>query len=244
MFIWASSRKLNKDNCKKCDTKMLSKFKISITILSIFLSLLRIGNAEYNGSATYISFVDGHNGFYNVYNENTGEYINYENYTFNISVGDKVIWVNEDSSDIVNLISGQYLWENERSTLSYKGRKFEYIFNDPGTYTFNLEIADHGPHEQTIIVNNISNNNISNGDISNNTMTLNMTPIHTVLGINVTNNTFKNITNEDNNISKKSGNMTYNGPSPILMPINIAKNLKKVAFICVLILILIFLIRG
>lgn len=212
---------------------MPSKFKILMTILSIFLSLLRIGDAEYNGPATYTSFVDGHNGFYNVHNENTGEYINYENYTFGINVGDKVIWISEDSDDIVNLISEQYLWENEKSTLSYKGRKFEYIFNDSGTYTFILEIADHEPHRQTIIVNNISNND----------MGLNMTPVHTTFGINVTNNTFKNITNEDDSVNTSYENMTHNVPNPILMPINIAKNLKKVAFICLLILILTFFFR-
>lgn len=126
----------------------------TIVLLSIMvqISMAKEG-IDNNNPATYKSFVDGYRGFSRVTDEN-GESPPYEDHTLSINVGDTVIWINNDVSNRLTIVSEQKLWKENDARLSYAGRKFNYIFNDAGTYTLHIKPDEKLP-KQTIIVSDI-----------------------------------------------------------------------------------------
>src|SRR3990167_11565963 len=77
----------------------------------------------------------------------------YENYTLNINVGDNIVWVNDDPTDIITIVSEQKLWKNDEVVLGHIGSQFNYTFDEIGTYTFYIKQYQGFP-KQTIIVSN------------------------------------------------------------------------------------------
>lgn len=71
---------------------------------------------------------------------------------FTINVGDSVRWINDDSYDFpVTVISNEGLWSNRTGLLRYQTDRFDYRFNERGTYTFSIREYPNIPN-QTIIV--------------------------------------------------------------------------------------------
>lgn len=114
----------------------------------IFLS---IGDIDQNNSTTYRSLIDGYHGFSKVVIAEIGDIPSYENYTLNISTGDKIIWINDDPTDILTIISEQKLWKDGEVVLGHEGSQFNYIFNSSGAFTFYIK-QYQGLSKQTVIV--------------------------------------------------------------------------------------------
>ena len=127
---------------------MKLKLLILLTIVSI-----STGNIGQDGSVTYRSLIDGYKGFYKVVISGTVEVPLYENYTLNINVGDNIVWVNDDPTDIITIVSEQKLWKNDEVVLGHIGSQFNYTFDEIGTYTFYIKQYQGFP-KQTIIVSN------------------------------------------------------------------------------------------
>jgi len=69
-----------------------------------------------------------------------------------INVGDRVIWINDDSYDWpLTVISREGLWTNRSGYLRYNYQKFGYTFNKSGTYT--VSIKEYSRKQQKIVVN-------------------------------------------------------------------------------------------
>ena len=92
------------------------------------MSFLLIGDVGTNNAITYVSFVDGYNGFSRMTSV-AGEYSLYENHTFNINIGESITWINDDPSDKITVISEQGLWKNDSAILTHAGRRFSHVFN-------------------------------------------------------------------------------------------------------------------
>jgi hypothetical protein len=72
---------------------------------------------------------------------------------FSINVGDSVSWINDDSDNFrMTIVSNESLWTGQTGRLRWLGDRFEYTFNETGTYTFSIyEFKRLEPQE--IIVN-------------------------------------------------------------------------------------------
>lgn len=128
--------------------------------------LLLIMLVSLNGAlaTTYKSYVDQDYGFYRVIGigENlsaTGPArtflvdINYTNKTLNINIGDTVTWINDATPDWpLTIISEQKLWGDRDAYLRWNYQKFNYTFNEPGTYSVYIKECRRCQN-QTIIVN-------------------------------------------------------------------------------------------
>jgi len=160
---------------------------------------MSVGDIE-NGSITYKSLIDEYKGFYKVFNEQTGKYITYENYMLDINVGDNVIWINDDATDTVTIISEQNLWNDDEGTLVYTGRRINYTFGSTGIYTFHLK--ENESLQQIIIVSNADN--ITNMTEDNITDTTNMTEDNITDTTNMTEDNITDTTSmtEDNNVNE------------------------------------------
>ncbi len=73
-------------------------------------------------------------------------------YNITIHVGDKIRWVNDDSSDFpLTIISKEGLWTiRGENYLRWQGDSFEYTFNKTGTYT--VYIKEYPRIQQKITV--------------------------------------------------------------------------------------------
>ena len=220
------------------------KLKLYVLLIIIFLSTGDIGT-------TYRSLIDGYHGFKKVVITG-GDSIPYENNTININVGDEIIWINDDSSDILTIINDQMLWGNDTAILIYYGRQFSYTFNESGTYTFYIKQYRAFP-KQIVIVSGISTNNNTIANINGTNTTINTTieptisptmtaspTIDTTIDITVS-PTVTNIVNINDTIGipyNKSNVQTENIilTNPILMPLDILKNIKITGMIVFIII--------
>lgn len=195
--------------------------RLRLIILLIIIFFLA-GEINEDNFTVYKSQIDTYSGFYNVINEDTGEFSQYENHTLNINAGDKIIWVNRDI-DTVTIISDQGLWKNNSAILEYRGQ-FNYIFNDPGTYTFHIDRYKK-LSKQTIIV---SSGNMSTA-ISMTTgpiVSPTITPVTTI-------DTTATMTTTDNTSVEDTVLI-----DPILTPLDILSNLKLTGIISFVIIII------
>jgi hypothetical protein len=100
--------------------------------------------------SSYIVFIDDYS-FYKV-TETTNKGFEYKNFTLNINAGDTVEWRNEATyNDKLTLVSNQGLWTPGEIRAILIDRGFNYTFNTPGTYTFNIK-EEPRILPQTIIV--------------------------------------------------------------------------------------------
>lgn len=213
--------------------------KIKLLTLLILVSLF-IGEIDSDNSNTYRSLVDGYEGFYRIVDPKTGESLPYENNTFEINIGDKIVWVNEDPSDTITIISEQGIWKENKGILKDTGKQVNHTFNKKGNYTFYIKEYRQFAKQKIIVSNNIPSNEIETGDtqptISRTTMPI--TSLTNTTGI--MNDTSINIENISSDNDTKDNNIIEN---PILMPLNILKNFKKTGMIIVIIIILLLLVK-
>ena len=190
-------------------------------ILYIFLIViiyLSVGDIDQNSSSTYRSFIDGYHGFYNVAVAETEDILPYENYTLNINVGEEIVWINDDQSDAITIISEQELWKDDEAVLESKGGKFSHIFNNSGMFTVYMkQYRDHP--KQTIIVSGM--------DTPVPTYTDTPVPMYT-----------------DTPVPTRTVGKVSISTRPILMTLNILRNIKMTVMTTFIIVILYFLIKG
>lgn len=179
------------------------KLKILVSFAIIFLL---IGDIDANNSTSkvYRSLIDGYHGFYRVVVDKN-ESLSYENYTLNIDIGDKIIWINDDPSDTLTIISEQQLWDNDTAILKYTGRQFNYVFNNTGTYTFYIK-QYRALSKQTVLVSDPTSNVTDNLIID-----INET--------NVTDNFADNLTIDTNETNITDINGTYLNITPVTTPV-------------------------
>src|SRR5659263_122002 len=100
---------------------------------------------------TYLSYVNGGSGFYQVRNlDKPSRKFIYENSVLNINRGDTVIWENDEVTETLKVISDQKLWDSKIGQIK-AGRRINYTFNNPGTYTFHI-VSEGISKRQTIVV--------------------------------------------------------------------------------------------
>ncbi len=220
---------------------MRTKLLILLTILLLF-----IGDVGKNDSVTYISLVDRSKGFNKVINT-AGIIQPYENNVININIGDTIIWINNDISDRITIISEQGLWKDNDAMLLYTGRRFNYTFNDIGTYIFHIE-QYKTLSKQTVIVSGLYVNNDSIVPESNvDVIDINPVITHTIDKTNPIITHTENMIMESpevtpivdvTNISVRTDLMYQ-----ILVPLNILNNLKMTGMITFIMVILISFIK-
>ena len=190
-------------------------------ILYIFLIViicLSVGDVDQNNSSTYRSFIDGYHGFYKVVVSGTEDILSYENYTLNINVGEEIVWINDDQNDTLTIISEQESWKDDEAVLESKGGKFSHIFNNSGMFTVYMK-QYRGLPKQTIIVSGI--------DIPVPTHTYTPVPTHT-----------------DTPVPTHTIGKVPILTNPILMPLDILRNIKITIIVTFIIVILYFLIKD
>ena len=65
-------------------------------------------------------------------------------------MGDTVIWENDEVTETLNIVSDQKLWNSKIGQIK-AGRKINYTFYNPGTYTFKM-VFEGVSKRQTIVV--------------------------------------------------------------------------------------------
>ena len=112
---------------------------------------------------TYRVWVDSDYGFYRI-RAIRGNYSlelppDFNVLNFNITLGDTVRWINDDSYDFpLTIVSDQGLFTGRTGLMRWQGDRFEYTFNKTGTYTFSIEEYQDIEKEK-ITVNQQSLNN-------------------------------------------------------------------------------------
>ena len=202
------------------------RLRLIILLVIIFISIGDIDKNNSNNSTTYRSLVNEYNGFYDVIKEDTGGPSQYKNYTLNISVGDKIIWINKDPTEAVAIISDQGLWENNSAILRYTRIEFNYTFDSPGIYTFHLD--RYTKLAQKIIV---SSNEISS--------TVNAT--NQVITPNVTVTVTEPVSTPSVTVTVDK---VYNKNDLILLPLDILGNLKLTGIITFVIIVITSFIKD
>ena len=234
MLFYSSENKLID---KRGQNKM--RLRLIILLVIIFISIGDINKNNSNNSTTYRSLVNEYNGFYDVIKEDTGGPSQYKNYTLNISVGDKIIWINKDPTEAVAIISDQGLWENNSAILRYTRIEFNYTFDSPGIYTFHLD--RYTKLAQKIIVS--SNEIGSTVNATNQVITPNVTV--TVTEPVSTPNVTVTVTEP---VSTPSVTVTvdkvYNKNDLILLPLDILGNLKLTGIITFVIIVITSFIKD
>ena len=186
---------------------------------------LSVGDIGQNSSSTYRSFVDGYHGFYKVAVAETEDVLPYENYTLNINVGEEIVWINDDQSDTLTIISEQESWKGDEAVLESKGGKFSHIFNNSGTFTVYIkQYRDHP--KQTIIVSGTDIPVPAHTDTPVPTYTDTPVPAHT-----------------DTPVPTYTVGKVSISTNQILMPLNILRNIKMTIIITFVIVILYFLVK-
>ncbi len=179
------------------------KMRIKLFII-ILMTTLSIGDIAEHNTTTYRALVDGYYGFIKVINSTTGETVD-QNHTVNITIGDKIVWINEDQTDKITIISEQGLWENNTAILPHTDSQFNYTFNDSGIYSFNMGYEDYP--KLIVIVSGISADNHSQNIANISLPTANKTDN---IGTNATGNksNTENTTNTTENTTNTTENMT------------------------------------
>ncbi|MCZ7400139.1 MAG: hypothetical protein O8C62_10790 [Candidatus Methanoperedens sp.] len=75
----------------------------------------------------------------------------YNNYTLNINTGDEVIWISESEDYTITIVSEQGLWDNTSAKLRWNTQRFNYTFNNPGTYGVYLREFPKVKHQKIIV---------------------------------------------------------------------------------------------
>ncbi len=131
--------------------KMTILIIISISIFTGIVSGTENNQSSIRSPIVYKSLIDT-SGFYKISNMTSNKIAPFQNNTLNIYKGDKIIWVNEESSEKrFTIISGQKLWKNESGILGGRDKQFSYVFNKTGKYTVYLKEYP-GLKSQRIIV--------------------------------------------------------------------------------------------
>lgn len=155
--------------------------KKSVEMKKVLIGLILLTLALYiNGAlaVTYKSYVDQDYGFYRVVPLDLKSVTDigntsYINKTLNILVGDSVVWTNDASPDWpLTIISEQGLWGNRSAYLRWNYQKFNYTFNESGTYTVYIKEFPRLQHQKIIVL-----------PIETPTPTPTMTPIPTKIPI-------------------------------------------------------------
>lgn len=128
-------------------------------IMTLGLLVLLIGMCLITGAsaAVYKSDVDQDYGFYKITSMDKNQTVSYDknNRTLIINVSDSVIWINDATPDEpLTIMSEQSLWNNTSARLRWNYQKFNYTFNESGTYSFYIREYPREQH-QKIIVNPI-----------------------------------------------------------------------------------------
>ena len=93
---------------------------------------------------TYIQWIDGIQGFTRIRAFKDSTYIplppELDILNFSIKVGDSVRWVHEDTYNFpLTVVSNDGLWANRTAYLRWQSSRFEYLFNQSGTYSFSIK---------------------------------------------------------------------------------------------------------
>lgn len=75
----------------------------------------------------------------------------YNNYTLNINTGDEVIWISESEDYTITIVSEQGLWDNTSAKLRWNYQRFNYTFNNPGTYGVYLMEFPKVKHQKIVV---------------------------------------------------------------------------------------------
>lgn len=178
-----------------------------IFIFLVFISI-SIGSIDIG---QHIVLVDGYGGF--------------DNNTLNINSRETVTWVNDDPTDILTIVSDQSLFSDAQ--LDSTGMKFNYVFDNPGSYTFHIKEYP-GYEKLTITVSTMEGAYLTDNkteEIKENEMQ-----------DNITGNNIDDI-NDSNNRKK----MKYES---IFIPLNIFKNMKKTGIIIFAFIMLVLILRN
>lgn len=146
---------------------IMKNMYMSIIILAMMLIIIPLSSSASNNETTnisnaititYRSYVDQDYGFYRVIDYTTHKPALYEEKTktLTINVGDTVEWINDATPDEpLTIISKDGLWGNRSAYLRWNYQKFNYTFNQSGTYDIYIREYPTEQH-QTIVVIDIS----------------------------------------------------------------------------------------
>lgn len=93
---------------------------------------------------TYAVWIDSDRGFEMIRAFNGTKYIplspDFDILNLSINRGDRVRWINDDTNEFpLSVISNEGLWTNRTAYLRWRFARFEYTFNETGTYTFSIQ---------------------------------------------------------------------------------------------------------
>jgi len=105
----------------------------------------------------YRTTVDADYGFYKVRNLNhQNATVLFENKTLTINDGDTVEWMSlTDPDEKLTIVSDEGLWGNTSGILPWSFKKYNYTFNDVGTYNVHLKQYPR-LHQRIVVVANHS----------------------------------------------------------------------------------------
>lgn len=176
----------------------MKKITISISLVLLIGIYLTTGVS----ATVYRSDVDQDYGFYRVTSMDKNQTVSYDknNDTLTINVSDSVVWINDATPDEpLTIISEQGLWNDTSARLRWNYQKFNYTFNESGTYSFYIKEYPNEKH-QIIIVNSIETPTPKPTIVTRQTPTVNQTtnetPIITSTGTQIKSSTEPS----DNNI--------------------------------------------
>ncbi len=153
--------------------------KIIVAMMTtIVMTSIVIAENENITHITYQTEVDQDYGFYRVIDMTTLKSSPYENNTLTINVGDTVIWENDATPDEpLTIISKDNLWDNKSAYLRWNYQKFNYTFNQSGTYEVYIREYPRERH-QIILVTDMQKPVITVTPIP--TVTIGATPVENV----------------------------------------------------------------
>ena len=131
----------------------MKKITTSISLVLLIGIYLTAGVS----ATVYRSDVDQDYGFYRITSMDKNQTVSYDknNDTLTINVSDSVVWINDATPDEpLTIISEQGLWNSTSARLRWNYQKFNYTFNESGTYSFYIKEYPNEKH-QIIIVNPI-----------------------------------------------------------------------------------------
>lgn len=122
---------------------------IAIIIVSMMIPVV---SAEDVVPITYRAEIDQDYGFYRVIDITTYKPALYKNNTLTINIGDTVIWENDATPDEpLTIISKDNLWSNKSAYLRWNYQKFNYTFNESGTYEVYIKEYPREQHQIIIV---------------------------------------------------------------------------------------------
>jgi len=102
-------------------------------------------------TAVYKVDVDDVMGFYRIRLITSTIPPTYNNNTININAGDNVIWISESVDYTITIVSEQGLWDNTSAKLRWDTARFNYTFNQPGTYGVYIREYPKIRHQKIIV---------------------------------------------------------------------------------------------